>query len=472
MFPHIIPATIGCFIIVISAFSPMLCYPKENSDIDLDNVLEGFDRQEETQPSSVNQTQENISLPQLSEEVFPVINFSGSFSNIISYAPFNHTTAADYQIHGLTSFKPRLSLAMDSKLSKSWSAKISGWAFYDLAYTIQDRSTYSSEVLENYEKEMELGETFINGRLTDRFDISFGRQITVWGKTDFFRVADMVNPIDNRERGLDDIEFKRLPVLMTKVDSYNGPWHMSGIITHEIRYNKNPVYGNDFYPYNFPAPPREDLDNTPENSDIGLTVDRSYLGYDVAIYLGSYLKELDLVGLSSKTPKRYNSRLFTVAAAAEKTLGHWLFKTETAYVDGLKYYSIPKESMSRLDILFGTDYTGFSNTRLSLEMVNRHLFQLDTEIAGQENTPSKNEFVWAFRAARSFLREKLSLSLLSYIGGLGFTQGSAQNLSLKYAINDQTTISTGYIFVHSGDNYFMKNVGENDKFFLKLKYTF
>lgn len=456
---------------MIAAFLPLTSFAKEQTEFDLEKVLEGF-AQPVVRPSILNKNQENNSSPEQCSQVYPAVNLSGTISQAISYAPFNHTTAAGNNVHGLTSFKPWLALVMDAKLNKDWSAKISGWAFYDFSYTIQGRNNYSSEMLNSYEHEVELGESFIRGRLTNHLDITFGRQVAVWGKADFFRVADILNPIDNRERGLDNLEFRRLPVLLTKLDTFAGDWHTSGIITHEIRHNKDPVYGSDWYPYDFPAPSREDVSNNLGNSSLGLSAGRSYPGYDIAFYLGYYLKELDIVGLSPETPERLNSRLFMIAAAAEKAQGHWLFKIETAYVDGLEYYAIPDESMSRFDLLLGTDYTGFVNTRFSLEIVNRYLFNLDSNIAKQDNTPDRDEFVWAFRVARSYLRDKVELSLLSYVGGLDFTQGSAQNLSLKYEINDQTTFSTGFIFVQSGDNYFMENVGKNDKVFLKLKYIF
>lgn len=466
-----IPAAICIFILVNSTFIPLKSLAQEGDDLDLKKIFESFD-EPAVQPSIVNQSQNSNSSTQQSKQIFPVVDFSGSFSNIISYSPYSHTTNAGYNVHGLTSLKPRFMLAMDTKFSTKWSAKISAWTFYDFAYILQGRDNYSSEMLEAYENEVELGETYLRGRLTDYVDLTFGRQIIVWGKSDFFRVADIINPIDNRERGLDDLEFKLLPVLMTKLDSYSGAWHFSGLVTHELRYNKDPVYGHDFYPYSFPAPPREDVDNNLKNSSFGGSADRSYPGFDVAFYIGSYLKELDLVGLSSDTPERYNSRLFIAAAAAEKPMGHWLFKAELAYIDGLEYYSIPDESFSRFDVLLGADYTGFGNTRLSMEIVDRHLFDLDSEIADQDNTPGKDELVWAVRAAHRFQRDKYELSIVSYVGGLDFTQGSAQNLSLKHEFNDQITASTGFIFVQSGDNYFMRNVGKNDKVFLKLNYDF
>jgi hypothetical protein len=120
----------------------------------------------------------------------------------------------------------------------------------------------------------------------------------------------------------------------------------------------------------------------------------------------------------------------------------------------------------------GTDYTGFANTRLSLEVVNRHLFQLDSDVANKYDTPRKDALIWAARIARSFQNDNFECILISYAGGITFSQGAAQNVSLKYKINDMLAISAGYIFIQSGDNYLMENVGKNDRAFCKFNYTF
>ena len=47
-----------------------------------------------------------------------------------------------------------------------------------------------------------------------------GRQIVNWGRSDTVRVLDVINPLDNREPGLVDIEDLRLPVTMARVDYF------------------------------------------------------------------------------------------------------------------------------------------------------------------------------------------------------------------------------------------------------------
>lgn len=458
------------FLVYTSFFLLHSSQAQDSSEAGLESILRGFD--DSTAPVPVLPDDSFPAENENSGDVFPTVDFSGAFSHLFAYAPHSHTTAAGFPVHGLTNFKTRVSLGSDIRLSENWFARISGWAFYDFAYLIQGYDRYSSTMLDNFEDEIELGETFLQGRLSQYLDISFGRQIVAWGKSDFFRVTDRINPIDNRERVLDDLEFKRLPLLMTKLDAYPGSWRISGLLTHEIRYNRNPVYGSDFYPYTFPKPSRENKSNSLHNSTFGLTAGRSYHGFDIDLYLSSFLHEFDLAGLTPDVPQRRFSRVSMIGAATEKAIGYWLVKMETACLSGLEYYNLPGEDMTRLDFLAGADYTGFADTRVSFEAVTRYLFELNPEAAKRDDTPSKTELVWAFRFSRSFMRDTFKLVFLAYVGGIDFTDGSAEILTLIYRANDSLTTSGGYIFVHSGDNYLMKDVGDNDRVFLKLSYTF
>jgi len=107
--------------------------------------------------------------------------------------------------------------------------------------------------------------------------------------------------------------------------------------------------------------------------------------------------------------------------ATEKAVHNWPFKIEAALINGLRYYSLPELKKTRFDMLFGTDYTGFANTRLSLKVVNRYLFQLDSDVADKYDTPRKDALIWAARIARSFRNDNFEFILISYAGGVTFS---------------------------------------------------
>ncbi len=438
-------------------------YGKEATPIDLDQLLEGFDG---------DYPVVDVLVESYEKPTYPSTELTGTLSGYTSYAVREHTTSSGYTVDGFRSIKTRLAVETLTKITPDWVFKFSGWASYDFNFTLEGREEFSSEVLDRYEKELELGETYIRGRLIQSVDITFGRQIVVWGKGDLFRLVDMWNPVDSRNRGLSDNEITRLPVLMSKIDFYPGSWQFSTVVSHEYRYNKLPVFGNDFYPFSFPEPPREEQSSGPESWSFGVSAQRTLKGADIGIYLGSFEKELDRIGLTEETSARRSSRLTLFGLGLEKALPNWLIKLETAWIEGFEYYSIPDREESRFDILLGADYSGLSKTQISLEMINRYLPGLDEDQANWVDTPYKNSFIWAFRLARSFLRQTCTVTLHSYAGGVDFSKGSAQKLSVKYKFNDSLSLAAGYLFVQSGDSFLSRNVGDNDSWFAKVQYFF
>ncbi len=433
-------------------------------DSEILDVLEGFSGE---RSSPYENSRNDNSL-----EMYPQASLSGALSGRFSYAPFEHTTAAGYDVSGVTSIKTQLALSLDGRISSDWSFMLSGWTFYDFTYSLRGRERFSRELRDEYEKEAELGETFIRGKLFNDIDFSFGRQVIVWGKADLLSVVDLWNPVDNRHPGLTEQKFTRLPVWMTKVDIYPGSWQVSAIVSHEYRHDKEPVIGHDFYPYDFAAPSWQDSGDFQERSSAGLMAGRCFPGFDVDLYGGSFRKDLDNVGLNATIAERSTNRIAVIGMAFEKAVPHWLFKLEAAWIGGLQYYSLPGEEKNRLDVLLGADYTGLKNTRISLEIVERHLFGLDGETAARDDTPSRDALLWAFKVSRTFLRDRLNVLFLSYVGGYSFKEGSAQRISAEYTITDSLSFAAGLFLVHSGDNYLMRNAGDNDRLFFQLSYAF
>ncbi len=86
--------------------------------------------------------------------------------------------------------------------------------------------------------------------MSSHLDLKFGRQIVIWGKPDSIRITDIINPLDNRNPGIVDIEDLRLNETMTRLDYYFGDWNLSGILIHEPRLDIEVVFGSDYRPSN------------------------------------------------------------------------------------------------------------------------------------------------------------------------------------------------------------------------------
>lgn len=270
----------------------------------------------------------------------------GATYNIAHHAP-NH---GETDWRGLSRLRAELQVEADYRL-KEWKLFVSGKGFYDFAYAINGRSGYTSAVPDEYEKEIELREAHLQGALSDAFDLKIGRQIVVWGRSDNFRVADILNPLDNREPGLTDIEDLRLPLVMTKLDYFTGNWNLALIAIHEHRYDKNPPFGHDFYPEttseNKPA-------HTMENTEIAVELKGIFAGWDISLY-GARIYNDQPTFVPSATVIQEHRRVTMTGAAMNFVRGNFLYIFETAHFRGLQFMNDYGTDYNRTDILAGIE---------------------------------------------------------------------------------------------------------------------
>ena len=453
----------------------------------MDNVLEGFEDQDKEADKSA--TEDDIlkgfdddtkeSTPELPQDELKPSMFSlngdvklGASCNFAHDKPKGNET--DWR--GLSRLRGELHLELDAKFSNFWQARLSGKGAYDFAYGIDGRDEFTDEVIDNYEKELELGETYLQGSLTKSFDFKIGRQIVVWGKSDNIRVTDVLNPLDMREPGLTDIEDLRLPVTMSRLDYYIADWSLTGIAIHEIRFNKNPEYGNDFYPSLTPPPHEDKPDSGGKNTEYAAAINGIFSGWDISFYWADYYNDLPhfefvLAGPPAQIEWKH-ARLEMVGSAFNAALGNWLLKTEATYINGFEFFNTPGKEYSRTDILAGIEYSGFTDTTFSLEAVNRHINNFDDVLKLPPDQAQEDEFQWVLRVTRDFLNETLALTLLaSTFGGTG-QDGAFQRVSAEYDITDSIEIAGGVVFYKSGDLARFRNIGDNDRLFCEIKYSF
>ncbi len=432
-------------------------------DSELDELLGGFEEKEEITGEDGQ-----------AEHVLPDwLELQGSLS-LQSTVNFAHSAppsgTPDYR--GLSMFRTIGELISDAHFS-SWRARFGATLFYDAAYTLNDqRDLYTREYLDEYEKEFEIQEVYLHGSLADNIDLKFGRQIVVWGKSDNIRVTDILNPLDNRWPGMVDIRFLRLPVTMSRLDYYIDNWNLSTILIHEPRFNKFPVFNGEFYPFEQPAPPVDEPDISINQQQLGLALNGIFSGWDLSLYAASVFDtsahtEFD----PASSPVRKHERVSMVGFAANVALGNWLVKTEAAYWDGLKFTTVSEEK-SRLDLLAGLEYAGFTDTAISLEFANRHLFDFDQQMEQIPDAQQQDWIQYAIRFVRDFMNDTVHLTFLISSYGLFGSDGGFERLQVEYDITDVITLTGGVVFYEAGDFLPFREIGDNDRLLFELEYRF
>jgi hypothetical protein len=464
--------------------------PEENED-ELQDVLEGFDDGEQNNDETQDALGEEEVLEGFEDEseIQPPVTSGKShlpaFLNLDGYFKLssaynlhsNKAEGTDTQWHGLSSLKSELKLELDAKLPASWQARIAGHAFYDYAFRINGRSDYTDEVLDQYEKEVELGEVWLMGSLTTDLDLKSGRQIEVWGRSDNIRITDVLNPLDLRVPGLTDIEKLRLPVTMTKLEYFFSDLSLSAISIHELRFNKNPKFGSDFFPGDSRVPGRDsDKGLTFNDTQFAVALNGIFHGWDASLY-GAYIFDdfayirVKQMGFPPRLERKH-ARIKMVGGAGNIAWGNWLFIAETAFFDDLRFTNTPAKKYSRLDGLIGLEYAGFRDTTIAIDIANQHLFDFDRDLKETPDRQREDFFQSAVRLTRTYMNDTLTMTVLANTFGVTGDQGALQRFTAQYDYTDSIEITAGVVFYQSGDLRRTESIGDNDRAYLEIKYNF
>lgn len=499
---------------------------ESNNSQELEELMEGFE-------DDVQLTDEAPGPSKL----FPSLPFSlDGHVKVKGVYNYDHDKPEEDETdwRGLSSLRTELLLELSGKFTNAWRIFVSGKGFYDFAYEINGRNDYTDDVLEEYENEIELREAWVWGRLSDFLDVKVGRQIVVWGRSDNVRITDVINPLDLREPGMTDIEDLRLPLWMTRVDAYYGNWNLTGIAIHEIRFNKLPPLGSDFYPEIIPLSDLESFlsdfgispsdiipeENMPQdggdNTEYAVALEGTFSGWDISFYWANFYNDFyhpdfdaEIAVLPPPLPQLdaefKHARVNMVGSAFNVTSGNWLFKGEIAYLSGLRYYYVDVDvdvlgvrldfeadkKYYRLDALVGIEYMGFDNTTISFDIANRYITNYDGSIglssAAKEALEAmgiseeevldiigvkENEFQWFLRVSRTFMNETLTLNFLASVYGWKGQGGSVERFWAEYDLTDNIQLTGGIVLYESGDLPNFRNIGKNDRVFVEIKYSF
>ena len=438
---------------------------KPTEDLEEDDILEGFE--DETKETEVEGS-EKAYLPDW-------LSIDGYFKISSVYSYLSHDAAGtDTNWHGLTRLRSELKLEVDADLSENWQARVSGHAFYDVAYTINGRDNYTDDVLDNYEKELEFDEVYLQGSLTKDLDLKAGRQIVVWGRSDNIRITDVLNPLDLRWPGLVDIEKLRLPVTMTKFDYFIKDWSLSGIAINEVRYHWNPEFGSDFFPGTQPLPSSESPDEgfAIDNTQFAASLNGIFSGWDISFYFADIYSQLGYISPTSPPFEVKHARLKMLGSAFNLAWGNWLFKTEAAYFDGFEFANTPDKEYSRLDGLAGVEYSGISDATLTLDIANRHYFDFEERLEDSPDFQKEDLFEWAVRVTKPYLNDALTLTFLANIFGPTGDDGGFQRFTAEYDYTDSIQLTGGIVFYQSGDLRRTRGIEDNDRVFFDVQYNF
>ena len=461
------PKSICLLSLLLAVWMYTAPYVRSDDDtLDMDDVLEGF---EDPSPSQ-NDTSDQTGVPP-SERIF----YLDGYVQLLSTWNYEHT-APDPGLpdhRGISMIRPEALLELKVNLPRQWRLHVGGHFFYDAVYWLKDDDAYSDDYLETYQWEAEWHEVYFSGKLGSHLDLKIGRQIAVWGRSDMIRVVDCLNPLDMRYPGMTDIVDLRLPVTMTRLDGYWGPFHMGVFGIHEPRFNKEPVFGSDFYPAAAPAPKDDKLGWDLANTQWAATLGGVFHGLDVSLYWADLYSESAHVELEPDFfMTRRHARLTLWGAAGNFAWGAWLLKGEAAWRQGNRFFNGGDKTYDRLDGIVGIEYGGWTSASLGIEAAIRYYPDFDQALEQPPDYADDQEYQWALRFDKMFLNDTLQFGVLAAVyGPLGQT-ATFERLTMTYDWTDNFATILGVLLYQADKEGPMGFINDNDRLYLAFKYHF
>ncbi len=447
---------------------------------DLEDLMGGFDDEFESTPEPARDPEPRSWLPD-------EIDLSGSLSAGTVYSYLDHKVPHGDIAGRSTSYGnfTRLDLdgflQLDVQLPAEWKLRGEVRAWYDFIYRIRGRGNYGGAVLDVYEWQVDSGEVYAMGPIASHIDLTVGRKIVNWGRSDTFRVVDVINPLDNKEPGLIDIEDLRRPTTMVKLDATSGPWSGQFLIIPESRYDRLPPPGHDFRPGGLPSLPIDGRSDFKGMPGLAGKIDGRFTGWDFSVY-GAYVDQTSRVidrGGPGPIPLRAEANRFgMLGAAGNFTRGPWLVKLEMAWLTEIRVLRFRPGSLfpssddkDRIDTMVGIEYYGPDSLTIALEIVNRHLLNESTRRGSREVT-EQSRFETGLRISRPFFRERLNLSALAVALGERFQDGGLFRLFGDFELTDAWTIEAGLLIFAGGPDKGLGAFESNDRLYAELEYSF
>ena len=449
-------------------------FDEEESAEDEKDILSGFDEEKKFK---------HTERPEATIEKEDWSGFSGYTGISLSYSlvrePPEDNSNADWS--GLTKTRPFFSLTWDTKLGSNWNSRISAKAFYDFAYSLKERDAFTSDVLNELEKEADLREVYLQGSPFVSLDIRLGSQIVAWGTADSLRVVDVLNPTDNREYGMTDLEDVRIPLPMTRLDYYFGDFKLQAVAVHQIKFNNSAPPGSD---YNSTITEIKEVvpESNAENKEYGFALSGTFSGWDASFHWAQYFDDeahlliTDMilvpgVGLVPSFEYRH-SRLTMSGVALSIPSGYYIWKAEAANFWGMIFNNVKEKKFSTTEILLGTEYSGWSDTSLIIESGVKHFNDFDPRLEAEPDSQQEDRIATTVNFMQDYYNQTLHLQMLGTMIGEWGDDGGLNRVSLEYDVMDAFSIKGGVMIYQSGDSLFFQSLNVNDRIFFEARFSF
>ncbi len=388
---------------------------------------------------------------------------------------------------GVTMVRATLRLNASAKLRDNLDVSISGLAFYD-AFYYSNRDDFTTDEFNDFSDEFELRDAYIQFETIDNLWLKIGRQVIAFGESDFTQIIDVINPRDERQFGLVDLEDARLPVAATRLSYVGNRWGLDWVLVHEFDSHRFAGKGSDFDPYIMLRDTISlDNDRKPKTGfDDPGNLFRAFFSHahgDINLVLARSYVQSPILALSPRGNSSFDKvypKVTTYGLSANWVEGFWLLKGEVARKEN-SFVARSDIDQQRLlgfgvgelyatkDIvqsLLGVEYTLDQDIQLSTELTTTRILQYEKILL-----PKQVESTLSSRVVFEFYRDTAQLEIL-WSHWLN-DDSDIMRVTYRYDHSDKFQWSLGYIGFWSGEeNSVLHPYRKNDRLFWSATYSF
>ncbi|MDQ2078412.1 DUF1302 family protein [Marinimicrobium sp. ABcell2] len=400
------------------------------------------------------------------------IEFSGALTHRLHYALTEQSDQLPFRREDTGPASIRYDLLLESRYRLG----------DDITFQLAGLGSYDAELVDpSY---IELHQSYIEWGATPSLNLKVGRQLVSLGESNYFQIADRINPIDERAFGLAELRETLLPVASTRLSYYQSRWGLDLTAVHEFRPNQYDEPYGDFDPYiELRALPLHIQEHRP---DVSFT-DPDLVGRlfwsrpwgDLAVFASQiHSREARPLEAGSNDLVLGYSEITLLGASANRVLGDWLLKSEYAYSDGDLYlvdhsHAVETQGASALSVegsehqhMVGGRYSGMSNLTLDLELLGSRIGSTEAPL-GEEKTQLKG--------VASLEYQMLNEDLVANLTYMGWTKNPASmvRFRLDYAFRDEIVLFIGAVnYRASSEDSMLAPYQNNDRIFTGFTLTF
>ena len=261
-------------------------------------------------------------------------------------------------------------------------------------------------------------------------DISLGKQIIRWGKTDQMSPVDTLNPEDLREFVIPDYEERKMPVWMADVTLRAGVFNLEGV----------------FIPFFEKA----DMDYYKTNWSMFGHIKKEISNAAVPPYLKTYFNNMGIHETDPSNEKEWGARLTSTQGSVDIGLMYHRATEDLPYISSFPIKNLKLTDGFSIDsmsaALGSLSPTDFTNENIEIEYKRTNIFGLEFETT-LSGLGVRGEAAW--RDKESFLTDNLTserLPSLFYIVGADYTTAGNTYLNLQFGHKHISDYNSSVLF--------------------------